>query len=199
MRASRFAFEPLEREFGASESFTVAAPDSLGDADDAQVMRKIRAEGASFAASPSLEGRAPETGAFARCWAQTSFSDGALAARFQARMIDIAECFTELERAATDAPHPSALSPAPREGFAAGETSRGRLYHWVRLSADDRIEDHRIVAPTEWNFHPTGPFKEALLGATIRCDCAERRIVQLAGLFDPCAPFRVEVREHGHA
>ncbi len=195
----RRAFEELEREFMGGESFAVTAPDSLVDADDAEVMQRLRAEGASFGAAPWLEGRAPETGAFARRWAQTDFSKGALAARFHARMIDVAEAFRELGRADSDAAAPCGHSPAPREGFAAVETSRGRLYHWVRLTGDDRIEDHRIVAPTEWNFHPTGPFIEALLGATISRGCGERRIVQLAGLFDPCVPFRVAVREDGHA
>ena len=197
--ASRFPFEQVEKEFAGSESFTVVAPDPLGDADDDEVTQGIRANGASFAANPSLAGRAPETGAFARCWARTDFSKGALAARFEARMIDIAECFAKLEASETDAPTFYAFSPSPGEGFAAAETSRGRLYHWTRLCTDDRIEDHHIVAPTEWNFHPTGPFIEALLGATMEPDRAERRITQLAGLFDPCVPFRVEVREHGHA
>jgi uptake hydrogenase large subunit len=193
------AFEPLEREFAGSENLAAVAPDPLGDADDDEVLQGIRARGASFAANPSLDGRAPETGAFARCWARTDLSKGALAARFEARMIDIAECFAELETSETDARTFQAFSPSPREGFAAADTSRGRLYHWTRLSADDRIEDHQIVAPTEWNFHPTGPFIEALLGATMEPDRANRRIAQLAGLFDPCVPFRVEVREHGHA
>ena len=192
-------FNPLEKEFAGSENLTAVAPDPLGDDDDDEVLQGIRDNGASFAANPSLDGRAPETGAFARCWARTDLSKGALVARFEARMIDIAECFAELEASETGEPAFQAFSPSPREGFAAAETARGRLYHWTRLSADDRIEDHQIVAPTEWNFHPTGPFIEALLGATMEPDRADRRIAQLAGLFDPCVPFRVEVREHGHA
>jgi uptake hydrogenase large subunit len=196
---SRFPFERLEREFAAGDSFPVAPPDPLSDADDLAIMQRMRSEGASFAAMPSLQGRAPETGAFARRWAETEFSKGALAARLQARMLDIAECFSELERAERDPAAPRAIRPSAREGFATAETSRGRLYHWVRLAADDRIEDYQIVAPTEWNFHPTGPFVGALLGATIEPGRAERRIAQLAGLFDPCVPFRVEVRKHGHA
>ncbi len=196
--AFRFPSERLEREFVA-DSFTVAPPDALGDADDLEVMQRMRMEGASFAVMPSLQGRAPETGAFARRWAETDLSKGALAARFQARIIDTLACIAELERAEKDPPAPRAVSPSPREGFAAAETSRGRLYHWVRLAADGRIEDYRIVAPTEWNFHPAGPFVEALLGAAVRRGRAERRIAQLAGLFDPCVPFRVEVKERRHA
>jgi hypothetical protein len=53
---------------------------------------------------------------------------------------------------------PSRIAPAVREGFAAVETSRGRLGHWTRLSRDGKIEDYAIVAPKEWNFHPAGPF-----------------------------------------
>jgi hypothetical protein len=196
--AFRFPFERLESEF-LGDSFTVAPPDALGDADDLEVMQRMRLEGASFTVMPSLQGRAPETGAFARRWAQTDLSKGALAARFQARIIDILACIAELERAEKDPPAPRAVSPSPREGFATVETSRGRLYHWARLAADGRIEDYRIVAPTEWNFHPAGPFVEALLGAAVRRGRAERRIAQLAGLFDPCVPFRVEVKERRHA
>jgi len=196
---SRFPFERLEREFAAGDGFTVAPPDSLSDADDLAIMQRMRSGGASFAAMPSLRGRAPETGAFARRWAETEFSKGALAARFEARMIDLAASFAELERAERQRLPPRAFAPTPREGFATAETSRGRLYHWVRLAADGRIEDDQIVAPTEWNFHPTGPFVEALLGASVSRGRVERRIVQLAGLFDPCVPFRVEVREHRHA
>jgi hypothetical protein len=197
--ASGSAFEALEKDLAKGVSFPVAPPDPLSDADDDEVLQAIRANGASFAANPSLDGRAPETGAFARCWARTDLSKGALAARFEARMIDIAECFAELEAPKMGAAAFRAFSPSPREGLAVAETSRGRLYHWTKLSADDRVEDHQIVAPTEWNFHPTGPFIEALLGATMEPDRADRRIAQLAGLFDPCVPFRVEVREHGHA
>jgi uptake hydrogenase large subunit len=196
--AFRFPSERLEREF-VGDSFTVAPPDALGDADDLEVMQRMRTEGASFTVMPSLQGRAPETGAFARRWPETDLSKGALAARFQARIIDILACIAELERAEKDPPAPRAVSPSPREGFATVETSRGRLYHWVRLAADGRIEDYRIVAPTEWNFHPAGPFVEALLGAAVRRGRAERRIAQLAGLFDPCVPFRVEVKERRHA
>ena len=46
------------------------------------------------------------------------------------------------------------LTPAEREGFAAVETSRGRLGHWTRLSPGGKIEDYAIVAPTEWIFIP---------------------------------------------
>ena len=54
---------------------------------------------------------------------------------------------------------------AEGQGFAAVDSARGRLYHSLHLDAAGRIADYRIVAPTEWNFHPDGPFARALRGA----------------------------------
>jgi uptake hydrogenase large subunit len=116
-------------------------------------------------------------------------------------MIDLSECLDRHSRAATgeeaDRAEPHGVAPAAREGFAAVETSRGRLGHWTRLSRDGKIEDYAIVAPTEWNFHPTGPFVAAVFGA--RAPQAAASIARLAGLFDPCVLYRVEVVEPAHA
>ena len=130
--ASGSAFESLEKEFAGSENLTAVAPDPLGDADDDEVLQGIRDKGSSFAANPSLDGRAPETGAFARCWARTDLSKGALAARFEARMIDIAECFAQLEAAEEEflrsrrSLHRRAKASPPRKPLAgASTTGRG--------------------------------------------------------------------------
>jgi Ni,Fe-hydrogenase I large subunit len=121
-------------------------------------------------------------------------------------MIDLAECLDRLSRAAagdeTDQTEAHGVAPAVREGFAAVETSRGRLGHWTRLSRDGKIEDYAIVAPTEWNFHPAGPFVAAVLGARVSkatAATAAASISRLAGLFDPCVLYRVEVVEPAHA
>jgi uptake hydrogenase large subunit len=187
-------FDHLWRRLSA-RGFGAAVPDALCAADDAAVLQRMRAAGDSFAAAPALPGRAPETGAFARRWDETDFSRGALAARLQARMIDLAESFERLERGDGEDAESTAIAPELREGFAAVETSRGRLCHWTRLDARGRVAAYTIVAPTEWNFHPAGPFVAALLGAPAAQEGPERPIVQLAGLFDPCVPFRVTVRE----
>jgi Ni,Fe-hydrogenase I large subunit len=84
-------------------------------------------------------------------------------------------------------------------GFAAVEASRGRLGHWTRLSPDGKIGDYAIAAPTEWNFHPAGPFVAAVLGAPVFRATAPLSIRRLAGLFDLCVLYRVEVVEPAHA
>ncbi len=196
-------FGLLWPEIVRDESFAAYVPDALDGDDDAAVLARLRSDGEAFAAAPSLSGRAPETGAFARHWRKTDFYGGAAAARLGARMIDLAECLDRLASAAADEEMDRAEAhcgaPAPREGFAAVETSRGRLSHWTRLSRDGKIEDYAIVAPTEWNFHPAGPFVVAVLGARVSKATAAASIARLAGLFDPCVLYRVEVMEPARA
>ncbi|PWB81276.1 MAG: nickel-dependent hydrogenase large subunit [Methylocystaceae bacterium] len=195
-------FGDLWKEMGRGPSLAVDVPDALADEDDAAILDGLRQAGEGFAAAPRLAGRTPETGAFARHWRDVDFSAGALPARLQARMVDLSLSLERLSRAgAGEADESGARSaaPAPREGFAAVQTSRGDLYHWARLSPDGRISHYAIVAPTEWNFHPAGPFVAALLGARVPRGAALQSIARLAGLFDPCVVFRVDVPEAARA
>lgn len=86
---------------------------------------------------------------------------------------------------------------ADRTGAAAGvaqvEAARGLLLHRVTI-ADGRVEDYRIVAPTEWNFHPSGPVTEAL-AALPRADrqVAEMQAALFVTLMDPCVAWSLEV------
>jgi len=49
----------------------------------------------------------------------------------------------------------------------------------------------RSVAPTEWNFHPNGPFVAAL-DAAPRVPDPVLAARLLAASFDPCVQFRIE-------
>lgn len=195
-------FGRLWEEMADDPGFAANVPDALAAEDDATILDGMRRDGETFAAAPWLPGRTPETGAFARHWRDVDFSRGALQSRLHARMIDLAQTLERLSRAGAGNESEAfgrSASPAPREGFAAVETSRGLLYHWVRLTSDDKIGHYAIVAPTEWNFHPAGPFVAELLGARVTQDRALGSITKLAGLFDPCVVFRVEVSEAAHA
>lgn len=192
----------LWKELGRNPSFAAHVPDALAAEDDAAILDGLRQSGESFAAEPRLAGRTPETGAFARHWRDVDFSNGALRARLHARMIDLVLSIERLSLACSEGADESdarSAAPASREGFAAVQTSRGDLYHWARLSPDDTISHYAVVAPTEWNFHPAGPFVAALLGARVPRGGALQAITRLAGLFDPCVVFRVDVPEAARA
>jgi coenzyme F420-reducing hydrogenase alpha subunit len=83
-------------------------------------------------------------------------------------------------------------------GLGASSAARGLLVHRVALLGEaDRatIADYRILAPTEWNFHPAGVVATALseLGERIELDApqleARARLVVTA--VDPCVDYRL--------
>jgi uptake hydrogenase large subunit len=78
----------------------------------------------------------------------------------------------------------------PGRGAGAVETARGPLAYAVE-AADGRVRMLRSVAPTEWNFHPDGPFVAALDAAPRVADPVLAARL-LAASFDPCVHFRVE-------
>jgi coenzyme F420-reducing hydrogenase alpha subunit len=194
----------LLREAEIESCFALRAPDPLTASDDPAVIGAVRVAGETFAAAPALPGRIVETGAYARHWRESAGAT-ALAARLRARLIDLAECRDRLcalvrSAASIECDPVHAADTGPYEGFAALESPRGRLYHWLRATPDGRIAAYAIVAPTEWNFHSRGPFVNALVGTDVgRNEEAGRRVARLAALFDPCVAFNVRVTEAEHA
>lgn len=187
----------------AETAFARRPPDALAVSDDFAVIEAVRRGGEAFAAAPSLPGRIVETGAYARLWQKIPGAD-ALAARLRARVIDLAQCRDRLLQivagASADSDVVRSATYGHHEGFAALESPRGRLYHWLRAAADGRVAAYAIVAPTEWNFHPKGPFVLALAGADVGIgEAARRRIARLAAAFDPCVASDVRIVEAAHA
>ena len=90
-----------------------------------------------------------------------------------------------------------APTPPLREGLGWCEMARGLLVHWVRLDADDRIADYRVLAPTEWNFHPAGSAAQALAacaGQTPSTGVDMAQLLATAAAYDPCVELRLEDR-----
>ena len=160
------------------------APDFLGAGDDDDIFAAMTGD-ARFSRAPTLPERCPETGASARRGAA-----GNLVERLEARRADMAAAVEGIENLLRGGEPPEGLLAArggDGQGFAAVNSARGRLYHSLHLDGGGRIADYRIVAPTEWNFHPDGPFVRALRGARIGAGAeAKRRIERLAFAFDPC-------------
>lgn len=88
-----------------------------------------------------------------------------------------------------------ALAVAPGDGLAWCEMARGLLVHWVQLrpapGADGQavVERCRVLAPTEWNFHPHGALAQAL--SALPPDVPEAMVRVLAAAFDPCVALTI--------
>jgi hypothetical protein len=76
-----------------------------------------------------------------------------------------------------------AIKLGPGQALAWCEMARGLLLHWVQLDAQGAVQDYRVVAPTEWNFHPDGALARALAALPASDTLAAST---LAAAFDPC-------------
>lgn len=146
---------------------------------------------ARFAAAPALADGPRETGVVAR-WQADPLVAGLWAegrrpaARLAARCLDLATLAPSLEDGACPAAWIDAVPLGPDIGLARVETARGPLLHLVQVR-EGHIAHYVMVAPTEWNFHPAGPFVRDLAGlaAGSRGE-AERLAREVALSLDPC-------------
>lgn len=191
----------------AGETFRDAhgPADPLGPSDDAAALAALAADPVGFAAAPRLPRRRVETGPFARAVLRSGGGVFDGRGRLEARLAEIADALRllaadEATRAA-EIDHWIAVGRDDgTSGHAAIESPRGRLHHLVHLDGDGRVAALSILAPTEWNFAPDGPFVATVRAERVTPDEAGRaRVVRLAAAFDPCVGFDVTVREAAHA
>lgn len=176
----------------------------LPDLDPGALAARLAADDAdAFVASPLWDGAPCETGALSRQAAGTlvgslrALHGNALLPRLAARLTELAAAAVQIGRLAGDVVPAAAgpgVPPVSGSGLAQVEAARGRLVHWVRLE-HGTVTDYRILAPTEWNFHPQGALARGLMHLP-----ADDELPRLARLLvdavDPCVEARVEVDGH---
>ncbi|MDP2433620.1 MAG: nickel-dependent hydrogenase large subunit [Pseudomonadota bacterium] len=186
----------------------------LGNLEDAAALELARQalEQPAFCGQPLWRGAPAETGALARMSEQPLLAawikqrGRGAGARLLARLLELAALCSagilagspvQLKTAGKDAGATGvrAWSLGDNVGLAGVETSRGLLLHAVRLR-DGKVAEYRIVAPTEWNFHPAGPLFQALSGLAPGDDL-EARARLVAQSLDPCVAFGIEVSVGG--
>lgn len=154
------------------------APSFLPDLPEE--MLTTRLETPAFAARPEWDGPR-ETGPLQRHHAHPLVASvvaehgAGLLARLVARLVELASL-------------PGALAAAQEveitPGLGVVETARGRLIHAGRVE-NGQIVDYKIVAPTEWNFHPEGVAARALAGVS------EDEAAAVIEAIDPCVDYQM--------
>jgi coenzyme F420-reducing hydrogenase alpha subunit len=157
-----------------------------------------------FDVQPSLEGRARETGAIARTAthplvaAATRAWGRGVGARLVARLVETAQLVLELKElkgTGYEVTRPldrfGAAATGGGEGVGWAETARGLVVHRVGLEGD-RVARYRIVAPTEWNFHPEGAFARGARRLEGEARAIEAKVQRLVASLDPCVGVRYE-------
>jgi hypothetical protein len=158
-----------------------------------------------FVQRPSWRGHCAETGAWARVrhGNPSGITQVSAWTRLSSRWIELMELASAPALTPGDVSDPllssGALALSNGQAIAWCEMARGVLLHWVQLDAFGRVLDYRVLAPTEWNFHPEGMLAGALAALTSH-DGVSAEI--LAAAFDPCVECTVlpePIGESGHA
>lgn len=189
----------VARLLAADPSLGASDVELLPYGDDRWVARALAPAidaDAQFDAAPQWQGRPRETGALARTGGHPLVADAiarwgrGAGARVVARLVDLAAALE-----AAGGRH-GAIALGEGSAIAWVETARGLLVHRVTLEGG-RIGAYRIVAPTEWNFHPDGAFARGAVGmAAADAAALERGVRWLVSSLDPCVAVRYEA---GHA
>lgn len=168
------------------------------------VQRLAGDDGQPFCARPDWEGVVHETGALARRWNEPLIAalradhGNGLLTRWAARALESRVLLAELrEGLHTIVAQPGAAVGATATGAGLGvvECARGRLAHWVAVAAG-RVSQYRILAPTEWNFHPDGPLTQGLIETRTGQPALIRHAATLlVAALDPCVGFDLNVRQ----
>jgi hypothetical protein len=173
----------------------------------------LREIGSALGSEPDFSRRPAHAGAPAECGARArlaahpllnapSANTSSAYRRILARYVELG-CMPERLRAWLDGdvlpPSVQSVTLAAGHGIAGVETARGLLVHAVTLTGD-RVSTYRIVAPTEWNFHPQGalPADLADVPAGTRADVEQRAALAIQSL-DPCVRYTLEVERRTHA
>jgi len=148
-----------------------------------------------FIAFPEWSGRVFETGPYARQrnhphLIQTREQHGhGVYTRLLARVIEISQLLDSI----TDIFQGLTVAEVQRGemGIAQVEAVRGRLIHAIELEGD-RIHSYRILAPTEWNFHPRG-IAVQLLSSLDKPELLEQQAAWIIQAIDPCVGYDMTV------
>lgn len=158
-----------------------------------------------FIAAPHWQDTPCETTALARQRTHPLVADlletegSGLLTRLAARLVElerIPQSLTEDMARLRQQGDPAVDATASGVGLAQVEAARGRLVHYVEIT-DGMVQRFRILAPTEWNFHPQGVAARGLM----TLDGGDEETLQRQGALwinaiDPCVGFTLRRTEH---
>jgi coenzyme F420-reducing hydrogenase alpha subunit len=157
----------------------------------------------AFVAAPDWHGEPRETTPFARGLTEPLVADlvrrhgNGLLPRLAALLAELARaCCVLTGDEHSGVQHRPSGEPGAGVGLGAAQAARGLLLHRVE-TADGRITGYRILAPTEWNFHPHGIVAVGLAAIAAAGPDEPAELERLARLhisaIDPCVAYTLSV------
>ncbi|MDX8128183.1 nickel-dependent hydrogenase large subunit [Methylomonas sp. OY6] len=166
----------------------------LPELDSAELNRQMQnTDPLDFCRTPQWLGRCFETTPFSRQQASRLLADlhshygNGLLLRFVAVLMEMAV----IPRGITAMAGMMSAYAADDVGLAQVQAARGLLIHRLELR-QGRVYDYRIVAPTEWNFHPDGVLAQGLKSLQADpVDGLRQQAEWLINAVDPCVAYRL--------
>ena len=170
-------------------------PDQALQTSQLRELARSLVDEVEFAQRPTWRGQCAESGPWTRLRHRSgrALAQHSAWTRLSARWMELMEIAAADPSAGYQGQVPllscGALPLAEGQALAWCEMARGLLLHWVQLDAQGAVLDYRVLAPTEWNFHPEGALARAVSalppGATVVAQT-------LAAAFDPCVTCTVQ-------
>ncbi|MFP8780039.1 hypothetical protein [Hydrogenophaga sp. RWCD_12] len=153
-----------------------------------------------FAMQPQWESACAHTGT----WSRLHRTDDGLPltpwAMLGCRLAELARLCLPAPQDGTGWLAHGALHLTDGQGLAWVEMARGLLVHQVAIDGSDgtaMVQACRVLAPTEWNFHPQGAVAQriAALDPGLPEALLHRQLALLMVAFDPCVPFHIDTAQ----
>ncbi len=162
--------------------------------DEDLIVRMSAPNWADFLARPTWGGQPRETSPFTRVnpLPLIEVYGAGLLVRLAAQLTEVATGLRLLGGNVSGRAVPAAPS-AEGNGIGLGRVfaARGLLAHLVHVE-DGRVREYRILAPTEWNFHPRGVVARALESLPPGpAEQLRRQAELLITAIDPCVAFKL--------
>ncbi|MCL7421941.1 MAG: Ni,Fe-hydrogenase I large subunit [Methylobacter sp.] len=156
----------------------------------------------AFCRTPRWQGRCFESTPLARqrshpliAGLQNRYGNS-LMVRFLARLLEVAAIPRRLSRFDGQKVKQVFTPGIGGIGLAQVQAARGLLIHRLELR-HGRVYDYRIVAPTEWNFHPEGAVAQGLKRLKAEYPNALRRQAELLiNAVDPCVQYNLKLTDN---
>lgn len=193
--AARLIDHVLGRGWSASGSCESTA---LPGIEDGLLYEAMQDPG--FIAQPQWQGHCCESTSLTRCDSpllkelKSNYGNGLLV-RLLAHLTEIAELAEGINKLSAPVRSLRTYSvTAAHRGIGRVAAARGELAHSVQLE-DSVISDYRILAPTEWNFHPQGIVNKALCSLKGDMDQVKQQAELLITAIDPCVAYDLVIIE----
>ncbi len=158
----------------------------------------------SFCTHPHYHGNISETGALSRLVDHPLVSElrdrhgNGLLTRLAARLVETNHLISKMRSCVDDVSDDmgTTTNNESGQGISVIDTARGVLVHWVEIT-DNIVNRYRILAPTEWNFHPRGPLIQGLEGVNAQVgEALDKNAGLLINALDPCVGYELNIVEH---